>query len=213
MGANAPRILSLSSNSDRLLDGQALRISVVATDPDGVDDLVGGVVRDPASERNYGALATAASEGAYSLDLSWEAIATVSEMSADFADDARVPFDVVLFDQAGNEVVERLNVAFHCEGTQLCDGECLFPSDDHCGACGRACSAEAGGAVDVSCQREETAAHCVYADWWETPDWNPDITCDAWCEGLGLRCADRHRHRDVRCDDLAGYGCACREAL
>ena len=41
------------------------------SDPDGIDDLIGGTLNDAATGRAYGSVATAASEGSYSLTLTW----------------------------------------------------------------------------------------------------------------------------------------------
>lgn len=44
-----------------------MTFSVVLTDPDGIDDLIGGTLKDPDSGSSYGAFVTEAGEGAYAL--------------------------------------------------------------------------------------------------------------------------------------------------
>ena len=46
--------------------GQTVVFTAVVTDPDGIEDLIGGTLEDPTTGGTYGAIATSASEGSYS---------------------------------------------------------------------------------------------------------------------------------------------------
>src|SRR5262245_32614596 len=74
---SAPRILSLSSNLQIMHPADTLIVTAVVTDPDGIDDVIGGQLRD-ASGATYGAFQTSAAEGAYGMSLTWAALNAVA---------------------------------------------------------------------------------------------------------------------------------------
>lgn len=67
----SPTILSLKTNVLTVKDTDRLVVSAVVTDPDGIDDLIGGELTTADGTATYGAFATDAGEGAYSIVLSW----------------------------------------------------------------------------------------------------------------------------------------------
>lgn len=151
-----PRILSLSANVTTLRSHQTLIVSAVVSDPDGIDDLIGGTLSDPDSGATYGAFQTSASEGAYSLSLSWAELDTVRGIDAPASGVRRV-FLARFFDEAGNASQEQLEVLLRCEldTHAACSGTCvnLETNDQHCGRCNNAVPSGA------SCERGVPACY------------------------------------------------------
>jgi hypothetical protein len=140
-GPGAPQILMLSTNTALLRSDQTLLVTAVVTDPDGVDDLIGGTLLDPTTGGAYGAFVTSAAEGSYQVDLTWYDIDTVRPINAPPAGAER-RFLARFFDTAGGRAEAEVAVSLRCAGDGLsaCDGDCFdLDSDrDHCGSCDRA---------------------------------------------------------------------------
>jgi hypothetical protein len=138
----APRIISFTGNVTTFRSGD-LVFSAIVTDPDGVDDVIGGQLVDPAGG-TYGAFATSAAEGAYSLTLNRAAIHAVSPLNGPPTGVTRT-FRAQFFDAAGHAVSADLVINVRCQqdADSFCDGTCqdLTAADNHCGSCNRACSA------------------------------------------------------------------------
>jgi hypothetical protein len=148
---SAPRILNLSVDNPEVPPDGSITVSAIVTDPDGIDDLVGGLLVDPDTNATYGSLATSAAEGAYSLTLSWSRLNTVRPIRGDRGgQDARV-LRATFFDQAGNETSGELPIRLGpCSEGLLCAGECVPPSNGHCARCDHTCGPEAV-CVDYAC--------------------------------------------------------------
>jgi|GEM_PF-1744282 len=139
-GSGAPVFLSLAANTTTINAGESLVITAVLTDPDGIDDLIGGNLVAPDSGASYGAFATSASEGSYTLSLGWGELATVQAIEAPETGIERT-FRAVFYDQSGAEATQDLTVTLRCDANNdrvLCNSECadLATDSDHCGACG-----------------------------------------------------------------------------
>lgn len=134
----APRILTLDTNVHTVHEDDPLVITAVVTDPDGIDDLIGGTLLDPDSGSSYGAFATSAAEGAYSISLAWGAVDLVRGIDTPTGGAPRV-FRARFFDVAGHTADGDITVTLACENADLaaCSGDCvdLLTSHDHCGAC------------------------------------------------------------------------------
>lgn len=176
-----PQILSLATNTMQLDERDHLAVTAVVTDPDGVDDLIGGMLVDPASGAAYGAFATSAAEGAYELELAWSDIEAVHAIDTPIAGAPR-DFTARFFDQAGDAAEQTLTVTLHCSqsGYALCDGACtdLATDPDNCGAChaslpeGTQCE---GGRAACAAGPENTVAACTDGC---SNDGDPYIDCD-----------------------------------
>jgi hypothetical protein len=128
----------LATNTGTLHEDERLVVSAVVTDPDGVDDLIGGTLLDPGSGAAYGAFATSAAEGSYEIDLGWGELGTVSAIDAPPAGASRRLL-ARFFDVAGHRAEAEVTVTLRCDdaGYSACDGQCfdLERDEDHCGTC------------------------------------------------------------------------------
>lgn len=133
-----PRILTMSSNVTTLDNQGTLVITAVVTDPDGVDDLIGGALVDPDSNATYGAFATSAAEGAYEIRLTWGQLNEVRRIDAPVAGAPR-EFLAQFYDVAGHVADEELSIKLRCatEDLGVCDGVCtdLATDPENCGTC------------------------------------------------------------------------------
>ncbi len=132
--------MTFSTNAARITEGEEIVFTAVVTDPDGINDLIGGSLRNPDTGATYGAFATTASEGAYELTLSWADIHRTQTI--EFTEETPRTFRANFFDQAGNIARETITLALHCEGLGACDGDCINRTTPaNCGACGNQCDA------------------------------------------------------------------------
>ena len=149
---DCPEILSLSSNLTTLGEFDNATVSAVVTDPDGVADLIGGVLLDPVSDSTYGAF-NSTGAGTFTISVSWNSLGPVRTI--DFDGSATRVVRARFFDQAGNEAFGDLTFTLRCDeddgacdgrcGAERCNGTCLsgedLSSDANCGGCGVSCVA------------------------------------------------------------------------
>jgi hypothetical protein len=172
-----PVILVLGSNVPSITQGESVTVSAVVTDPDGIDDVIGGILSD-ANGGIYGAFATTGQEGAYEMVVSWGQIQQVG--SIDFAQggSAQRTFTAEFFDQAGHTVQKPITVTLGCKGNGACAGVCLDMTQDanNCGTCGHTCPAG-------PCYKSQCAAfsNCL----------GHVTSCNAGCASIGKTCADK----------------------
>jgi hypothetical protein len=139
---HSPVILDFDTNIDTMDAYDELIFSVVVTDPDGIDDLIGGTLKDAESDSTYGAFVSTAQEGSYTLTLTWNGIHNVRPIYSPEGGWPRV-FQARFYDVVGNEVTQDLSVHLACfsdHSQALCDGQCTnFDSQDTCGDCETDC--------------------------------------------------------------------------
>lgn len=117
-----PRYLQLSTNLTTMGPYDSLIITAVLTDPDGVDDIIGGSLVDPDNGASYGAFQTSASEGSYQLTVGWSALNTVRDI--DFATSGTRRLQSRFFDVAGHEAAQSVAITLTCSGGPACGGAC-----------------------------------------------------------------------------------------
>lgn len=136
--SDGPHILSLGTNVSTLRSDERLIVTVIVTDPDGIDDVIGGSLLDPTSDASYGAFATSAAEGAYEISLTWDQMQVVRRIDAPDPGAVRT-FRARFFDVAGNAAERDFSVTLRCstDGESACSGVCvdLQTSRQHCGRC------------------------------------------------------------------------------
>lgn len=162
---SAPKILSLSTNIKTVHETDTLTISAVVTDPDGIGDVIGGQLMTSDGDSAYGAFATDAGEGAYSMTLSWGGINTTESIDTMVGAPASRSFRAKFFDAEGNSTYRDITVGLQCSNTTLaaCDGRCgsIAYTTEQCGECGHSCPAV--GNNDVQCLQQNNTGLCLMA--------------------------------------------------
>ncbi|MEM9862872.1 MAG: hypothetical protein AAF938_14835 [Myxococcota bacterium] len=165
-------ILSFATSSTVLTPAQPIRISVVLTDPDGVDDVIGGTLLDT-EDRAYGTFATTAGEGAYEVTLTWSDANAVETISQQPETGLRRSLIARFFDGGGQQVERSFEIVLQCgfEGGLACGGACVDARRDrrNCGACDWSCPGN-------NCQNGICRLGDVRAEEGES-------TCDEVCAG------------------------------
>jgi len=172
-----PVILTFGTNVTSLTQGQQVTFSAVVTDPDGIDDVIGGTLLDGGSA-TYGAFGSSAQEGAYQMILSWDQIHQVSPINFAQGATATRTFKAQFFDQAAHTAEQTVNLTLTCNGNAACSGKCvnLMTDKQNCGTCGHVCT---GG----SCSQGKcpSLSACL-------PKSNL-TTCQNYCASQGMTCA------------------------
>jgi hypothetical protein len=165
-GPRGPTIITFNTNAADITQGESVVFSAVVTDPDGIDDLIGGNLLDSVSGRSYGAFATSAAEGAYSLTLRWDDMHRLSPIN--FSAAVGRTFRAEFFDTSGNRTTRDVTITLTCDGIGACNAVCTdLTTRDNCGTCGNFCG------VDGTC----SAGVCACP----APE---DAVCGAFCEDL-----------------------------
>ncbi len=187
-----PVFLSFGSNQLAMTETSPdLILSAVLTDPDGVDDLVGGSLVDLGTGATYGTFATSAQEGAYSITVSWDALDGVDQIeTSEAALQIARQLEARFFDQAGHLASQTISIDLGCaragdwreggvcssrydlfeclEGEQYCQvsfGEHgPYRGDDACDLVGLPCArCESNGGTDFACDvaLSDDADYCL----------------------------------------------------
>lgn len=156
-----PIILSFSTNTSEIDPTDTVSFSVIVSDPQGIDDLIGGQLIDPGGS-TYGTFSTASEEGAYSLSLGWSQVNTVRTIEFEAGSSENRTFRAQFYDAEGNSATDDLSVRLSCARSDegACDGECISLSSDsdNCGACGNVCPRGSYGCAQGHCLVESTCA-------------------------------------------------------
>ena len=199
---SGPRFITFNTNVRRITEGQTVRFTAVVTDPDGIDDLIGGTLRDAPSSSTYGSFTTSAAEGSYQLELTWAQINEVRAIA--FTDELERTFEAEFFDVAGNRTTQSIAVTLYCDDGPLagaCNGDCRsFATTTNCGGCDTRCVPSA------LCSAEGADYVCDCP-----PGWGE---CDGRCIDLSLTTSCGTCGTDCTTDDelgvcIAGVGCGC----
>jgi len=175
----APVFLSLQTNVSKITAGESVTFTAVLTDPDGVDDIVGGTLSDPTGMIGYGPFVAAGQEGTYSITVSWDAMQQAESIYFEGMDGMR-EFRAEFFDQAANKVSKDVSLTLTCAEGSACEGVCIDITMDgnHCGMCGMVC---AGGCDNGKCA--PSWSECVgFQEGYET--------CDQICAVSGETCVE-----------------------
>lgn len=126
-----PQILEITAIPSELTEGDVVSVSVQATDPDGLDDIVGGTLTSPDGDQTYGVLEQIAG-GTFTVSLSWAQLhATVP---IEFSGSESRTLRVELIDAAALTASDTVLVTLSCREGGACDGECVSVElADNCG--------------------------------------------------------------------------------
>jgi hypothetical protein len=163
---SAPKILTISTNVRTLHETEVLTVSAVVTDPDGIGDVIGGQLLTSDGTAAYGAFATDAGEGAYSLSLAWSTINATESIDTGVGMPASRTFRAKFFDAEGNSSYRDITVELACRNqVAACDGVCESGpteySTDQCGSCNHSCPLVSGGDVTCQMRTSDSAGICV----------------------------------------------------
>ncbi|HND32644.1 MAG TPA: hypothetical protein PLA94_21760 [Myxococcota bacterium] len=181
-GNSRPEILDFSANSARVTEGDRLVFTVMVTDPDGLDDVVGGSL-ESSGGASYGSF-EATGNGSYELSLDWSELDTVQDV--EFQDEEDRSFTARFYDSGGKEATAKATVTLYCDEGGACAGRCvdLRSDPDHCGVCGNSCAAFDAGNYSFSATCE--AGSCLAPS-----DCVTDLeqNCTTVCAASGMTCA------------------------
>ena len=175
----APVFLSLQTSVAKITAGESVTFTAVLTDPDGVDDIVGGTLSDVTGKIGYGPFVAAGQPGTYSMMVSWDAMQQAEAIEFENAELMR-GFRAEFYDQGAHKVHQDVDLALTCMNGSACDGVCtdLMTDAMNCGACAGVCA--------TGC----SAGTC-------TPSWGECIymnsgfeTCDAYCASVSEACVE-----------------------
>lgn len=121
--SGAPRFLSFGTNVTTITENESIVFTAVLTDPDGIDDLIGGSLTSADGTVQYGGFATSGQEGSYTLTLLWNQLHQVDDIT--FGTKESRELRAAFFDVAGNEVERRLTIDLSCGGEVACSGRCV----------------------------------------------------------------------------------------
>jgi hypothetical protein len=134
---SAPVFLDFSVNTSTATDIDQITFTAVLTDPDGIEDLIGGTLKSPRG-LSCGAFQTSAAKGAYELSLNWSDLNTVEVIELDLTNKRTVVAE--FFDASGNTSSREIDVSLECEEdeeTACGDGLCVpLTTVDNWSACG-----------------------------------------------------------------------------
>ncbi len=204
--STGPTIVTFGASVSQLTEGETVTFTVIATDPDGIDDLIGGSLLSADGTIAFGAFATGAQEGAYSLDLTWDQIQQSEGIT--FEAESVREYRAEFFDVDANVTAATVELTLHCDGASACDGVCelvecdgscleidLDSDRDHCGACGASCF---GTDFLNACNDGSCARQCVSAE---------GTNCNEHCSSIGLSCANDCYQAFGSAAALAGETC------
>jgi hypothetical protein len=207
-----PAIASLTVNRASITEGGAVTFTAAVTDPDGVDDIIGGAL----TIGDAAAPAAAFVEqfpGTYTVEITWDQIAAVDEI--EFTADETRRFRAEFLDNDVRRGSRDATLLLTCHGMAACDSRCVDLQQDvaHCGTCGTTCrvAGDTGGCSAGEC--EPALTECLATTQF--------ASCDAACAAIGETCgvcggvsalyyitlADCGAHR------VAAAGASCSEAI
>ncbi|HEY1099810.1 MAG TPA: hypothetical protein VGF99_12825, partial [Myxococcota bacterium] len=132
-----PTILSFTSSTTTLDDTASATLTVVVSDPDGVADIVGALLVDPANNTVLRPLSPSGTPGTFTADVRWSDLGA-SAVTLDFGATTRRSIRVRFLDAAEHAISQSLSFTLGCGAHSACEGRC-GPFN---------CSAE-GGCIDV----------------------------------------------------------------
>lgn len=146
-------------------------VSALVTDPEGLQDIVGGRLVDPVSGGIYGVFATTSSPGAYTFSIDWLIMQAVRPVDSSPLGGSDRLVRAEFFDLHGHVGSADVAIRVDCglSGYGVCNNQCVLMSSSmaNCGACGRAvppgqvCSAgqvQCPSARDTYCAAQQTCA-------------------------------------------------------
>lgn len=189
--ASGPQFISLQTSAAKITAGETVTITALVTDPDGLDDIVGGTLSNTDGTIAYGPFVAAGQPGTYSIDLTWDALQQAEPIEFVGMDLTR-SFRAEFVDLAVHSATKTVDIALTCSTGSACDGVCIDTATDaaHCGACGVVCQ---DGCESSACT--PTWGECINKD-------SGFTTCAEYCPTIGETCVEGGCGTD---DTVVGY--------
>ena len=147
---HAPIILSLNTDVKKLTQDEAVKIVAIVTDPDGIDDVIGGELVT-GQGLSFGAFTSPAQEGSYQLSISWDDINKIDPI--EFVSAKLLIVTAKFFDVSGEKVEQNISLELHCKGLGACNGVCTsLETIDNCGGCRVKCAGLDQDCVNRKCE-------------------------------------------------------------
>jgi hypothetical protein len=196
---DGPQFLSFETNVDTLYEGESVIFTAVLTDPDGVEDVIGGSLLDD-DGGSYGAFVTSGQEGSYEMSVSWSAIQQVAPIEFDYGSAMARTFVAEFYDADGHVSTRNVVIDLTCSnGWAGCDGNCLdtMSDDFNCGSCGNDCASGDLCVLESFCQAGScTAGEQVDCSWM-----NGECSTGS-CNPQTGECVEQNVANNTPCDDL-----------
>jgi hypothetical protein len=189
----SPSVTSHVASPTTLTPTGSVTFTATVTDPGGLGDITGGILRDPVSGESYGDFT--GSDGTYTITLSWDDINGVRDIDAAVGGTLRV-FEARFLDMAGNSATRQVSVTMSCgAGSATCEsGECVsLTSITACGSCANDCTdvdfSSGGLTVDATGCQADAVPYC-------TVTLSEDVrrSCSAACAARSLECDTTEQH-------------------
>jgi hypothetical protein len=137
--AGAPVVMEFLSNAPGLTENEAIILTAIVVDPDGLDTIVGGKLTSEDGSAFYGAFAHIGG-GTFQIALAWQMIGQTEKIEFMGAAQSRV-FKADFFDVDGNHGHRTLEIQLTCKNGGACASKCVYLSEDdnNCGMCGKVC--------------------------------------------------------------------------
>ena len=179
-----PEVTDISLSTLEITQGESILITAQVTDPDGLDDIVGGSLRSEDLTLTLGNF-TQLSPGLYEISLGWDAIQAAQDIVFDVP--LERSFLAVFSDTSANEGTRSVNVGLTCGSGAACEpGICNPLTDwDSCGSCTHECTVFF---PDVGLCTEEQTCSPTFGECLTIADM-PDMTCNQYCSSIGETCA------------------------
>lgn len=160
-----PRVQSFTASLSTLSDDDSATLTVVVSDPDGVEDIVGALLIEPISGSTLGTLSTAGAPGTFTATVSWSTwreVAPIEFVRGTVQRFIRVQFS----DVDAHEVTSTLAFTMTCGNASACDSQC---GQVRCAAEGNSCFSTGGNPIsdaqlcnfcNAGCQACTTGCAC-----------------------------------------------------
>ena len=181
----APRVLELFANAERLEEQGIVTITAQVTDPNGLEDIIGGVLEDDSTGAVYLPF-TQISEGTFAAVVTWDEVDAAEPIVFEFSG-SRI-YRATFVDQAGHEGIATIVLPFYCD--PLVDGV----SYEHWGVCGDGACRRLG--TDLDCEGCGNAcdacidASCLTVEWTECVTGATTADCNESCANAGGQCVE-----------------------
>ncbi len=137
---SGPVLVSIGTDRTEVGPSEELRVVAVVTDPDGIEDVIGGQLTTEDGAAIYGAFVSAAQEGSYELVVGFDQLVDLGGGILGATPVPRV-LRAEFYDQSSNVVEATVEISLTCSAGFGCGTQCGAPSNDCHPVFGPSCAA------------------------------------------------------------------------